>query len=158
MAGAGYADALLGASQTAFNYGFNQWNKRKQKEIDEAKRQILNAQRDYLRHGDEMQRQDVNRQAYSMGENIKQDANDRGILHSSIPIAATEKLDADRARRIDAINRKADLNEFTWAREDSITDLQKQIKKLQELQGLVNSLYGGGASGGMQYASGTPGV
>jgi hypothetical protein len=126
-------------------------------------RQITGAQNQIRKNSQNLQRyqwnrgaEDINRNAYSAGESAKADANERGVMDSSIPMAQSDKIEAERARRYDALNKQRSTTEENWAQEDMIRSLTKSMAGLQKMQGLFNSFIQGGASGAAATYTGTP--
>lgn len=152
MGGAGYGSAVLAIPQMATNIGLNSVASRRMKEIAAAKRKILLAQRNQQRFEDEQTRQDMNRQAYSTQQDIQSNANEAGTLHGSeAQVGLPEKVEAERARRMNALNHRAQTNEDIWDTEDSITALSKSLARLKQTQALINSIYQGGANGALEH-------
>jgi len=96
---------------------------------------------------------DVNRGAFSAKEDIKTDANDRGVLNSSIPVAATKKVEDDRSRRYNTLQDRKDLLAMNYIDEEQIRDIKAKQARFQQNMALIQAGLQGGASGvGSVYA------
>jgi hypothetical protein len=147
-------DTGLGLTSTALGIYTGLATRRKQKEL--------------ARIGDKMRRRayaytqkqlgeaqgDVNRRAFSTKEDIQSDANDRGVLNSSIPMAATNKVEEERARRYNTLQDRRDFLTHNYMDEEQMRDIQKKLAKFQQNMSLVQAGIQGGASGVGSFYSG----
>ncbi len=150
----GGANLMMGAAQMGVGiYGGQQLKKANKKitKIDDRMRARSHAivQRDLGRS-----QADVNRGAFSAKEQVSANASDRGISDSSIPIAATQRVEDDRARRYTALQDQRNDLAMQWADEGMKRDIQRKSAKLQANLQLIDSAIQGGASGAAAYYGG----
>jgi hypothetical protein len=101
------------------------------------------------------QQSGLNREANYAGQDIQSNANDRGVLNSSIPQAAQQKLDYSHQQRYNAIqNQRTALGQEKMTA-DQVRMYSLHADKLKRMFGEIDAALGGGASGAMnQYSHG----
>lgn len=97
---------------------------------------------------------DVNRNAYYDSQNALGNDSARGVLHSSIPMGEQGKLEDERKRRYDAIQRRRDFDKSSFQNQSDMIAHQRKAEDINNTISMMTSFLGGGANGAMQSYSG----
>lgn len=154
----GFDDAAmmgLGAINAGVQIYGQQLQKRGQKKLDKISR--AQKQRNYeadLRDID-LQKDDVNRQAYYQQSENKQEIGDRQGPGSSYERHVSDRLEGERSRRYDALSRQKSMMQADWLDEQRAYKIQRKMQKNAQTMSMISSmlLQGGAGVGGMMGGS-----
>jgi hypothetical protein len=140
-------------AQFGVNFAFNRLANQNQRNVNQANRMIALAQRNQQRFENDQARRATNLEAYRAQAGNLGDANDRGVLNSSIPGAQAGVIEQERATRMNALQHQQDTAEDIYFQQDKLRNLGIGMQKLKNMQGIISGAIGGGGGGAMNAAA-----